>query len=243
MIESFIRHSDPDQMSKDDYKYLIYLLEAFVNLTFSDLGIEPLLGKNAIEQFIKILDHEYAREVLEEHYEKIAELCLRVLGNMSINHEGKEECIEHCVIARSYYYLNESSKELRLNVSLILMSCSIHLEGKNQIVNEIDENENPLILLAIIRILQSKQFTGIRNNLKVCLTNVAELPQGFSDITRQLIEKIEILDEVFGPRAVKPLHNFLPKLSDFDENLQIDELEILKSVMVIRSLAMLFKKY
>ena len=72
---------------------------------------------------------------------------------------------------------------------------------------------------------------------------MAELPRGFSDITRQLIEKIEILDEVFGPRAVKPLHNFLPKLSEFDENLQIDELEILKSVMVIRSLAMLFKKY
>jgi len=143
-------------MNKDDSQYLIYLLEAFVNLTFSDLGIEPLLGKNAIEQFIKILDHDYARKILEEKYEKIAELCLRVLGNMSINHEGKQECIEHKVIARSYVYLGEKSKELRLNASLILMSCSIHLEGKNQIVDEVDEHSNPLILLAIIRILQSK---------------------------------------------------------------------------------------
>jgi hypothetical protein len=77
-----------------------------------------------------------------------------------------------------------STKELRLNASLILMSCSIHLEGKNQIVDEVDEHSNPLILLAIIRILQSKQYPGIRSNLKVCLTNVAELPRGFSDITR-----------------------------------------------------------
>lgn len=83
----------------------------------------------------------------------------------------------------------------------------------------------------------------IRNNLKVCLTNVAELPKGFQDITRQLIEKIAILDEVFGPRAVKPLHNFLPKLSDYDQMLQIDHMEILKGVMVIRALAVLFKKY
>jgi len=44
------------------------LLEAFVNLTFSDIGIEPLLGRNAIEQFTKMLDHEYAVDVLEESH-------------------------------------------------------------------------------------------------------------------------------------------------------------------------------
>jgi hypothetical protein len=47
-------------MAKEDAQYLIYLLEAFVNLTFSDIGIQPLLGKEAIEQFTKMLDHEYA---------------------------------------------------------------------------------------------------------------------------------------------------------------------------------------
>lgn len=141
---------------------------------------------------------------------------------MSINHEGKDECINHKVIARTYDYLGEKSKELRLQASLILMSCSIHLEGKHQIVNMKDEHGNPLIIVAIIKILQSQQFPIIRNNLKVCLTNVSELPLGFSDITRQLIEKISILDEVFGPRAVKPLHNFLPKLSEYDQMLQID---------------------
>ena len=56
----------------------------------------------------------------------------------------------------------------------------------------------------------------IRTNLKVALTNIAEFPEGFSKITNELVDKIEILDEVFGPRAIKPLHNFLPKLSDYD---------------------------
>jgi hypothetical protein len=59
----------------------------------------------------------------------------------------------------------------------------------------------------------------------------------------QLCDKIEILDEVFGPRSVKPLHNFLPKLSDYDEQLNIDPDEILRGVIVIKALAVLFKKY
>lgn len=53
---------------------------------------------------------------------------------MSINHEGKQECIDNKVIARAYGFLTESperSYEDALNTSLILMSCSIHLEGKN----------------------------------------------------------------------------------------------------------------
>lgn len=75
------------------------------------------------------------------------------------------------------------------------------------------------------------------------LTNVAELPRGFSDITMQLVEKIEILDEVFGPKAVKPLHNFLPKLSDYDAELNLEPEEIVRGQVVIRALAVLFKKY
>lgn len=135
MIESFIRHSSEESLKKEDAQYLVYLLEAFVNLTFSDIGIEPLLGQNAIEQFTRILEPHYcAMEILEERHHKIAELCLRVLGNMSINHLGKDECIEHRVIERSYAYLIAAptrSYEDALNTSLILMSCSIHLEGKN----------------------------------------------------------------------------------------------------------------
>jgi len=53
---------------------------------------------------------------------------------MSINHDGKEECIEHGIIATCYKYLalgEDRSYEDALNTSLILMSTSIQLEGKN----------------------------------------------------------------------------------------------------------------
>lgn len=56
MITSFIGHSrDEKSMKKDDGQYLIHLLEAFVNLTSSDYGIVPLLGKNAIANFTNII--------------------------------------------------------------------------------------------------------------------------------------------------------------------------------------------
>lgn len=247
MIHSFINHCEEDILKKEDAQYLIYLLEAFINLTFSDLGIEPLLGKKAIETFTKILDHDYILDALEEKHAKVAELSLRVLGNMSINHEGKNECIENKVIERSYGFLIDQSEERSyddaLNTSLILMSCSIHLDGKKQIVNNVDGAGNPLIIQAIIARLQSPDFVDIRTNLKVALTNIAELPDGFSKITNELVDKIEILDEVFGPRAIKPLHNFLPKLSEYDnrQNMTIDKAR--KSASTIRALAYLFKKY
>ena len=67
------------------------------------------------------------------------------------------------------------------------MSCSIHLEGKNQIVDLQDAQGNPLIIQTIISRLESPEFPDLRKNLKVALTNVAELPKGFEDITGQLL--------------------------------------------------------
>lgn len=69
MIYSFIRHSnDPKNLKKEDGKYLIHLLEAFVNLTFSDNGIVPLLGKHAVQTFNKIISQSYIKEILDEHH-------------------------------------------------------------------------------------------------------------------------------------------------------------------------------
>lgn len=68
---------------------MIHMLEAFVNLTFSDQGIEPLLESEIVEQFGKILDGGKIESELGEYYPAIACLSLRVLGNMSINEFGK----------------------------------------------------------------------------------------------------------------------------------------------------------
>ena len=55
---------------------------------------------------------------------------MRVLGNMSINHEGKQECIDEKVILSAWKYLDSPIYEERLNSSLVLMSTTIHLNGK-----------------------------------------------------------------------------------------------------------------
>jgi hypothetical protein len=142
MISSFIKHSQPDSISIEKGDYLIQLLEAFVNFTFYDFGIEPLLGVNAIAQFSNLLSAQYTvKSLKEEDYKMVCQLSLRVLGNVSKNHRGKQECIDNFVIKSSSYFLDENysdSYEDALNASLVIMSCSIHLDGKKQIAEEID---------------------------------------------------------------------------------------------------------
>lgn len=133
MIASFIEHSKQDNIEADRGPYLIYLLEAFVNLTFNDYGIEPLLGKGAIAQFTMLLSASYAMCLTAEDHGMLCQLCLRVLGNMSVNHDGKQECIDNQVIKGSAWFLDENNTESledALNASLVIMSCSIHLDGK-----------------------------------------------------------------------------------------------------------------
>jgi hypothetical protein len=158
MIFSFIKHSSKDHLQHAKGRYLILLLEAFINLTRDDFGIEPLLGKQAISRFSDLLESvpqaEYAQNNLStEDYKMICQLGLRVLGNMSINHDGKQECIDFKVISKCSWYLDEEctqSYEDSLNASLVLMSCSIHLDGKKQIVNELDNNGDPKIIRLMI---------------------------------------------------------------------------------------------
>jgi hypothetical protein len=92
--------------------------------------------------------------------------------------------------------------------------------------------------------LDTNYFPDLRKNLIVALTNVAELPLGFEKITGQLIHKIQILDEVFGARAVKTLHGFLPRLSDYDEaTMGFSKKAQHIGQAVVPALAYLFKKY
>lgn len=77
---------------------------------------------------------------------------------MSVNHQGKQECIDHKVIKASSWFLDEEftdQYEDALNTSLVIMSCSIHLEGKKQIVNEVDENGEPRIIKLMINRLMA----------------------------------------------------------------------------------------
>ena len=60
----------------------------------------------------------------------------------------------------------------------------------------------------------------------MALINISELPLGFLKITHELSDKMDLLDEVFGSRCVKSLHNLLPKISEYHDPLRIDHKDI-----------------
>jgi hypothetical protein len=96
------------------------------------------------------------------------------------------------------------------------MSCSIHLDGKKQIVDELDELQEPRIIkLMIFRLENQSEMPELRKYLKTALINISELPIGFLNICHELSDKVVLLDEIFGPKSVKGLHELLPKLSDY----------------------------
>lgn len=84
--------------------------------------------------------------------------------------------------------------------------------------------------------------------MKYALTNVSELPIGFLRICHDLSDKVETLDELFGPRSVKGLHELLPKLSDYkfppeirgDLDLEVN-LESYRKYL--KAMARIFEKY
>jgi hypothetical protein len=65
---------------------------------------------------------------------------------MSINHVVKQEAIDEQVILSAWKFLSSNIYEERLNSSLVLMSCSIHLNGKQQSVWHEEERGEPIIL-------------------------------------------------------------------------------------------------
>ena len=72
------------------------------------------------------------------------------------------------------------------------------------------------------RLQQNIKEPELRRNLKVALLNISELPEGFLKITHELSDKLELMDEVFGLRALKALHNLLPKLDTYEDPLNPD---------------------
>jgi hypothetical protein len=63
-------------------------------------------------------------------------------------------------------------------------------------------------------------------------------------ITHELSDKMDLLDEVFGALSIEALHNLLPKLTDYDDPLKIENKDIAAKYMrYIKSLAYIMKKY
>jgi len=57
MCKAFIVYSTDCKVNEEDAPFLIYLLEAFCNLTFSDSGIESILGTGLTDKLGVVLDY------------------------------------------------------------------------------------------------------------------------------------------------------------------------------------------
>lgn len=99
----------------------------------------------------------------------------------------------------------------------------------------------------INRLQAQDEYPDLRKNLKVALMNIAELPEGFLKICHELSDKVQILDEIFGPKSVKALHQLLPKISDYEKppDIRGSELELRLDDYrkYMQAMAMIFDKY
>lgn len=74
----------------------------------------------------------------------------------------------------------------------------------------------------MVQKLHEESHFNFRVNLKSALTNVSELPEGFLCISNELCDKLDLLDEIFGERAIKALAELLPKLEEYENPLEGD---------------------
>lgn len=99
----------------------------------------------------------------------------------------------------------------------------------------------------IVRLMEQDAYPDLRKNLKVALMNVAELPEGFLKICHELSDKVQILDEIFGPKSVKALHQLLPKLTQYENPPEIRgselELQLEDYRKYMKAMAIIFEKY
>ena len=75
---------------------------------------------------------------------------MKLLGNVSVNHKGKEECIKEKVIDAAWQFLSSEILQEKIYAAFVLMSCAINLDGKLQIVGHVDNAGNPIIIQVIL---------------------------------------------------------------------------------------------
>ena len=105
MVGAFIQYADPRDVVPEYAQYLLYLLEAFINLTEYDNGIEPVLGTGLMSSLAYLIDKS---KKLKPHRKVIVERTLHVIANISMNPNGKQEGVDEEVIKVASPYIKPS---------------------------------------------------------------------------------------------------------------------------------------
>jgi len=98
------------------------------------------------------------------------------------------------------------------------------------------------ILEKICSLLEDENY-DIRENAKLCLQNLSNLPEGFIKIIDILHNKLELMNEVFGVDSLRGLTDLLPKLSTYKNPPNVDQSLLAKHVKVIKGIIYFYEKY
>jgi hypothetical protein len=135
IVDAFNVYSTPSRIA-DNYKYVLLLLEAFVNCSMYDFAIEHMLQHGFLKAFNIILrdrNEYYSTSLSPGIYEQILELVLCVLKNISLVKEGKKEALDEGLVYTLSWYLDSKIEKERLYSSSFMMSVGNILEAKKQI--------------------------------------------------------------------------------------------------------------
>lgn len=196
MVDAFNFYAEPKKI-KENNKFLLYILESFINLSMYDFGINHMLYKGLLHTFNCILidrDNAYSSSLTKGINEQMRELCLNTLKNITLIKEGKAEAIKENLIISLSNYLNSSIENERLFSSSFMMSISNILDAKKQICTYV-ENKKYIILEKICILLEDNN-PDIKNNSILSLRVLSDLPEGFLKIVDILYDKLILLDEV-----------------------------------------------
>lgn len=247
IVDAFNFYSTPTKIEENIY-YLLYLLEAMINLSMYDYNINHMLKKGLLKSFNDILYDEnesYSSMLSKGLYQQLRELILSTCKNVTLIVDGKTEAFKENLILTGAKFLNSELENERLYTSSMFMSISNILDSKKQIckfevtVGNVVHYE---ILEKICALLEDKNY-DIKQNSILCLRNLAEFPEGFLKIIDILHEKLEIMNEVFGVDALKGLTELLPKLSRYKNPPHVEKELLPKYSKVIRGIVYFYKKY
>lgn len=135
MVDAFNVYSTPSRVA-DNYKFVLFLLEAFVNCSMYDFAIQHTLQHGFLKAFNIILrdrNEYYSTSLSPGIYEQILELVLSVLKNISLLKEGKKEALDEGLVYTLSWYLDSKIEKERLYSSSFMMSIGNILEAKKQI--------------------------------------------------------------------------------------------------------------
>ena len=205
MVVAFNKYFSASKF-KENQEYVIYLLDAFINCSMYDFGITHMLKSDLLFTFNNILLNEnniFGSMLSEGIFLQIKELILDVIKNITLIKDGKLEAIKENLIYTISVFLSSEIEKERLFSTSFYMSVANTLEAKLQICNYTIENKY-IILEVIMNILIQKLCkllvdanNDIKENSKLALQIIAELPDGFLKITDILHEKLDILNEVY----------------------------------------------